>query len=332
MSEEVVCLPVRGIGEVRPGDDLADLLAAAAGLRDGDVLVVTSKVVSKAEGQVRTGSRAELLAGQTDRVVARRGPTTIVRTHHGLVMAGGGIDASNTTPGTAVLLPVDPDGSARALRERLARDGGPNVAVVVTDTSGRAWRNGQTDIAIGVAGLDALHDYAGRVDGYGNPLVVTAPAVADEIAGAADLVKGKLDRRPAAVVRGLAELVLPRGSHGAGAGVLVRDERHDMFGLGAREAVCQAVRGVTDRGFGTAAAGGAVREAMRELGVTPVLSADGDRIDVPLAAGDSPADQRRAGALQARLEALAVAHGWTATDRTGTTDTDISLRFSPVTP
>ncbi|HSE55698.1 MAG TPA: coenzyme F420-0:L-glutamate ligase, partial [Nocardioidaceae bacterium] len=125
MSEEVVCLPVRGIGEVRPGDDLADLLAAAAGLRDGDVLVVTSKVVSKAEGQVRTGSRAELLAGQTDRVVARRGPTTIVRTHHGLVMAGGGIDASNTTPGTAVLLPVDPDGSARALRERLARDGGP---------------------------------------------------------------------------------------------------------------------------------------------------------------------------------------------------------------
>jgi coenzyme F420-0:L-glutamate ligase/coenzyme F420-1:gamma-L-glutamate ligase len=204
-------LPVTGIGEVVEGDDLAGLLGAHADLRDGDVLLVTSKVVSKAEGRAVAADKASAVAAETDRVVATRGATMIVRTRAGLVMANAGVDASNTPAGTVVLLPEDPDASARRLRERLAAAGGPNVAVLVTDTFGRAWRTGQTDVAVGAAGLDVLRDYAGRVDEHGNELAVTAPAVADELAGAADLVKGKLAGVPAAVVRGLPGLVLPRG-------------------------------------------------------------------------------------------------------------------------
>jgi coenzyme F420-0:L-glutamate ligase/coenzyme F420-1:gamma-L-glutamate ligase len=177
---------VPGIGEVTAGTDLAALVVDRARLEDGDVVVVTSKVVSKAEGRVVTGGKAETLAVETDRVVARRGETSIVRTHHGLVMAAAGIDASNTTPGTLVLLPQDPDLSARVLRARLLELTGCVVAVVVSDTSGRAWRVGQTDIAIGAAGLRVLDDHAGRTDSYGNLLQVTAPALADEIAGAGD--------------------------------------------------------------------------------------------------------------------------------------------------
>ncbi len=140
-----------------------------------------------------------------------------------------------------VLLPVDPDASARALRRRLAELTGRVVGVVVTDTAGRAWREGQTDIAIGAAGVRVVEDFAGRSDGHGNPLVVTAPAVADEIAGAAELAQGKLGGRPFAVLRGRADLVLPAGDDGPGAVALVRPDGADMFGFGSREAVLRAL-------------------------------------------------------------------------------------------
>ena len=345
----VTCLPVTGVGEVRAGDDLAALLAAAAPLRDGDVLVVTSKVVSKAEGRVVTAPKDEALAGETDRVVAVRGETSIVRTHHGLVMAAAGIDASNTEPGTLVLLPADPDASARALRERVARDGGPNVAVLVTDTAGRAWRNGQTDIAVGAAGIEVLEHHAGREDGYGNVLAVTAPALADEVAGAADLVKGKLRRAPAAVVRGLAALVLPPGEHGPGAAALVRDEAHDMFGLGAREAVLHAVRRNEPRGFGAPSPAQTLAGALAEVladglagaaaggpGHDVLVADDGTAVTVELPGATDAAGGRALGRLEERAATVAYAHGWHAAgpvprvaDATGAR---VVLRFVAATP
>jgi coenzyme F420-0:L-glutamate ligase/coenzyme F420-1:gamma-L-glutamate ligase len=193
-----------GLGEILAGDDLGQLIAEAADLEDGDILVITSKVVSKAEGRFASGERDDLLPAETQQVVARRGPTTIVRNRQGLVMAGAGIDASNTPTGTVLLLPEDPDASARAIRRRIVEQTGVRVGVLISDTSGRAWRRGQTDIAIGAAGVRVEEDFAGRVDSYGNELQVTLPALADEIAGAGDLVKGKLRGCPVAVVRGLA--------------------------------------------------------------------------------------------------------------------------------
>ena len=264
----LLVVPATGIGEVRPGDDLAGLLAGAwrgAGLvpQDGDVVAVTSKVVSKAEGRLVRAAEGEdpreaAVREGTDRVVAVRGRTRIVRTHHGFVMAAAGVDASNVETGTLVLLPADPDASARALREALAERWGVNVAVVVTDTAGRAWRAGQTDVALGAAGLVVLDDHGGRTDSYGNPLVVTAPAVADEVASAAELATGKLSHSPAALVRGLGGFVLPRGDHGPGAAALVRAEDEDLFGLGAREAVLTALTALEAgrlpvRGFGAPA-------------------------------------------------------------------------------
>ncbi len=179
-----------GLPEITTESDLAALVAASTLLTDGDIVVVTSKVISKAEGRVRTGVREDAMAEETVRVVARRGPTVIVRNRLGLTMAAAGIDASNVDAGSIVLLPLDPDASARALRVRLHELTGATLGVVVTDTAGRAWREGQTDIAVGAAGLRVAEDFAGRVDAYGNDLVVTLPAVADEIAGAADLVQG----------------------------------------------------------------------------------------------------------------------------------------------
>jgi coenzyme F420-0:L-glutamate ligase/coenzyme F420-1:gamma-L-glutamate ligase len=236
-----------GAAEVVEGDDLATILVAllaTAGpdaLADGDIVAVTSKVVAKAEGRVRSVPREDAVAEETVRVVARRGSTTIVRTRHGLTIAAAGVDASNVAPGQVVLLPLDPDASARTIRRRLAELTGRTVGVVVTDTAGRAWREGQTDIAVGAAGLRVAEDYAGRVDGHGNPLVVTAPAVADEIAGAAELTQGKLGGRPFAVLRGRADLVLPAGVDGPGAAALVRPDGADMFGFGSREAVLRAL-------------------------------------------------------------------------------------------
>jgi len=241
VTTRVDVLAAEPLPEVRPGDDLAALVTAAADLRDGDVVAVTSKVVSKAEGRLVHADRAAVIEAETVRVVARRGPTTIARTGQGLTLAAAGVDASNTEPGTVVLLPEDPDGSARLLRARLLVLTGRNVAVVVSDTAGRPWREGQTDIAIGCAGLLPLEDHAGRSDTHGNLLEVTEPAVADEVAAAADLVKGKTTGRPVAVVRGLADRVLPAGTDGPGAASVLRDEAGDMFVLGAREAVYTAV-------------------------------------------------------------------------------------------
>ena len=186
-------------------------------------------------------------------MVARRGPLTIVVNRLGLTMAAAGVDASNVAPGHVVLLPEDPDASARALREGIAARAGVNVGVLVTDTAGRTWREGQTDLAVGAAGLRVLDDHAGRLDGYGNELEVTAPAVADELAGAAELAAGKLGRRPFTVIRGRGDLVLPAGDHGPGAVGLLRPDGADLFGLGAREAVLAALGArVDDRtAFGT---------------------------------------------------------------------------------
>ncbi|WP_322921340.1 coenzyme F420-0:L-glutamate ligase [Nocardioides renjunii] len=239
-----------GLPEVRAGDDLAGLvlagLAGGADLADGDILCVTSKVVSKAEGRTRVGDREAAIDDETERVVARRGATRIVRHRLGLTMAAGGVDASNVASGVVVLLPLDPDASARELRAEVHRRAGTNVGVVVTDTAGRAWREGQTDIAVGAAGVVVAEDFAGRTDTHGNPLAVTLPAVADEVAGAAELAQGKLGRRPVAVVRGRGDLVLPPGEDGPGARSLVRAEGGDLFGWGAREAVVRALAGAEE--------------------------------------------------------------------------------------
>ncbi|MBL1082230.1 coenzyme F420-0:L-glutamate ligase [Streptomyces actinomycinicus] len=200
-----------GIPEVQPGDDLAKLIAAAEpGLADGDVLLVTSKIVSKAEGRiVRAADREAAIDAETVRVVARRGTLRIVENRQGLVMAAAGVDASNTPAGTVLLLPEDPDASARAIRAGLRAALGVNVGVVVTDTFGRPWRAGLTDVAIGAAGVRVLDDLRGGTDAYGNPLSATVVATADELAAAGDLVKGKAAGRPVAVLRGLAHVVHP---------------------------------------------------------------------------------------------------------------------------
>jgi coenzyme F420-0:L-glutamate ligase/coenzyme F420-1:gamma-L-glutamate ligase len=230
---------IAGIPEIGPGADLAGLIAAAAAapggpaLLDGDILVVTSKAVSKAEGRVVTMSRDDAIAAETVRVVARRGPMTIAQTRHGLVMAAAGVDESNTAPGTVVLLPEDPDESARRLRKAVRARLGVSVGVVVTDTFGRPWRAGQTDTAIGAAGLIPLRDHRGETDAWGNVLDVTVAAVADEIAAAGDLVKGKARQIPVAVVRGLSELVTD--ADGPGARAMVRPSEEDMFRLGAAD-------------------------------------------------------------------------------------------------
>jgi coenzyme F420-0:L-glutamate ligase/coenzyme F420-1:gamma-L-glutamate ligase len=226
--------------EITAGTDLAALVGETAELRDGDVVVITSKVVSKSEGRVEPGRRAEVIERELTRVVARRGPNVIAETRHGLVMAAAGVDASNVEEGSLVVLPADPDESARRLRRRLLYLTGRNVAVLVTDTAGRAWRNGQTDMAIGCAGIQPVVDLAGTVDTFGNLLSVTAPAIADEIAAAADLVKGKTSSRPLAVVRGLEDQVLPGHEPGPGALSLARGADDDLFGLGSRDAVAAA--------------------------------------------------------------------------------------------
>lgn len=243
--------PVTGIGEVRPGDDVAALVTGAADwLRDGDVVVVTSKIVSKAEGRLvelpdrepdRTAAFDAVLAAETAESVASRGPVRIVRTHHGFVMAGAGIDASNVESSRIVLLPEDPDASARAIRAALRERHGLRVAVIVSDTMGRAWRTGQTDVALGAAGLPALRDHRGQVDPYGNELRVTEIAVVDQLAGAAELVKGKFDGVPVAVIRGMPGLTGDEPD-GPGVGILIRSAAEDLFPLGSAEAHAAGLR------------------------------------------------------------------------------------------
>lgn len=241
--------PVPGLPEVNEGDDVGELIATALpDLRDGDILVVTSKISSKAEGRVLLGvSRAEAIAAETRRVVARRGETVIAETRHGFVMAAAGVDASNTRPDTVVLLPVDPDASASAIRARIGELLGVSVGVVVSDTFGRPWRNGQTDLAVGLAGVTPALDYRGMSDDHGNALEVTLTAVADEFAAAGDLVKGKVAQTPVAVIRGLAEYTTE--DDGPGIGELIRPSADDMFRHGSRDVLFarRTVREFSDR-------------------------------------------------------------------------------------
>ncbi|KQR91566.1 MAG: coenzyme F420-0:L-glutamate ligase [Microbacterium ginsengisoli] len=231
-----------GLPEIGAGDDLVALIGAAASdqLRDGDILVVTSKIVSKAEGRfVLADDREDAITAETVRLVASRtapsGHTTrIVENRLGIVSAAAGVDASNTPEGTVLLLPVDPDASARRLAAGLRAALGVEVGVLVSDTLGRAWREGQTDHAIGAGGVQVFEDLRGGVDAEGRPLVVTQPCVADELCGAADLVKGKATRLPVAVVRGRADLVGALDRPGARS--IVRPPERDFFRLGADEA------------------------------------------------------------------------------------------------
>lgn len=240
---------IDGIGEIHEGNDLAALIGdrcdaahplfAGQALVDGDIVAVTSKIVSKAEGRLRQASdREEAISAETVRVVATRehrgGVTRIVENRLGLVMAAAGVDASNTRRGTILLLPVDPDASALAIASALRDRFGVRVGVIVSDTLGRPWREGQTDVAIGAAGIRVLQDLRGTHDAGGRRLDVSVPAVADEIAGAADLVKGKSAGLPVAVVRGLGHLVADLSE--AGAKSVVRSAGQDMFRLGSDEA------------------------------------------------------------------------------------------------
>jgi coenzyme F420-0:L-glutamate ligase/coenzyme F420-1:gamma-L-glutamate ligase len=232
MVSRLEVIPIEGIAEIRSEDDLAAVLldAITAGgeeLRTGDVLVVTHKVVSKAEGRVveivDEAAYRRLVEDEASAILRRRGDLVITQTRHGFVCANAGVDRSNTEPGTAVLLPIDPDRSAHRLRTRLERATGASIAVVVTDTFGRSWRRGLVDVAIGVSGLPAILDLRGTVDGSGNVLEVTEVAIIDEIAAAADLVMGKASRIPAAMVRGL-------DLSGSGRAVdLVRPADEDLF-------------------------------------------------------------------------------------------------------
>lgn len=233
-----------GIGEIGPGDDLVAIIAdaAAGSLEHGDILIVTSKIVSKAEGRVvRAVDREQAITDETVRVVATRehpgGVTRIVENRLGMVAAAAGVDASNTDEGTVLLLPVDPDASARAIAAGLRERTGRSVGVILSDTLGRPWREGQTDVAIGAAGVHVLDDLRGQVDAAGKPLSVTMPCVADELAAAGDLVKGKASGCPVAVVSGLGRLVGPLELPGAAA--IVRPADRDLFRLGTDEAIAE---------------------------------------------------------------------------------------------
>lgn len=265
-----------GIPEIVAGDDLAEILGDAieggaahedsTALEDGDILVVTSKIVSKAEGRmIQAADREDAITAETVRVVATRehagGVTRIVENRLGMVAAAAGVDSSNTPEGTVLLLPIDPDASARALAVDLRARFGVRIGIIVSDTLGRPWREGQTDVAIGAAGIRVIDDLRGTTDAGGRPLNVTLPAVADEIAAATDLVKGKAAALPVAVVRGLAHLVgdldLP------GARSIVRPAERDMFRLGAAEAHAEGY----DEGYAAGYAEGSGETSTN--GVTP---------------------------------------------------------------
>lgn len=231
---ELRVIPLEGIAEAVPGDDVAalvgDAVAAGPGLVDGDVVVVTHKIVSKAEGQVveladdGPDSHRHLVESEAVRVIRRRGDLVIAQTRHGFICANAGVDRSNAGAGKAILLPEDPDRSANRIRARLAHRFGVQIAVVVTDTFGRAWRRGLVDVAIGVAGIAPIDDLRGSVDTHGKVLEVSEVATVDEIAAAADLVMGKATGIPAAVIRGL-----EWAPSDEGIGPMIRPPDEDLF-------------------------------------------------------------------------------------------------------
>jgi coenzyme F420-0:L-glutamate ligase/coenzyme F420-1:gamma-L-glutamate ligase len=246
---DVTVLPIRGLPEFREGDDVGALILEAAGkmpgIVSGDVVVVTQKIVSKAEGRVvrlesvtpspeaerlavdteKDPRLAELILQESAEIVRQRGPILITQTHHGFVCANAGIDASNVGPeGTVCLLPVDPDASAARIRSSILEATGVDVAVIISDTFGRAWREGHTNIALGVAGMLPFADYVGQVDSFGYELRVTTICVADQLAGAAELVQNKLDKVPVALVRGFS---YPRGE--GSARMIMRAKENDLF-------------------------------------------------------------------------------------------------------
>jgi coenzyme F420-0:L-glutamate ligase/coenzyme F420-1:gamma-L-glutamate ligase len=228
---------VEGIGEIRPGDRLAELIATACAeppngpLADGDVLVVTQKIVSKAEGRLVEVdpedplSHKAVVEAEAVRILRRRGDLVITETRHGFVCANSGVDLSNVRRGEAALLPVDSDRSARRIRDGLRARIGVEVGVIVSDTFGRTWRRGLTDVAIGVAGIAGVVDLRGEEDALGRVMQVTEVAVADELASAAELVMGKSSGIPVAVVRG----VEPAWLRDANVGELVRPPQEDLF-------------------------------------------------------------------------------------------------------
>ena len=350
----VTVVPVTGIGEVEPGADLADLLLGALAaqgvpLQEGDCLVVSSKVVSKALGLAWTGAREDAVAAGTVRVVAERrgeggGLTQVVEAVAGPVMAAAGVDASNTGPsGAVLLLPDDPDAEAASLRTRLlTRLGLPSgtaLSVILSDTAGRPWRAGLTDLAVGSAGLHVLEDLRGETDHDGRPLAVTMRALADEVAAATDLVKGKADGIPAALVRGL-----DRGwfsPTGAGARSLVRTGPGDWFALGHVEALRTAL-GAAPGSSAAGAVGVPSVRADEALGVrvgravaltllgAPEAAADvgvdedAGSAEVALGAGDDYA----LGRLVTRLEVAAASEGLLAT-QVGRAPGTATFRLAP---
>jgi coenzyme F420-0:L-glutamate ligase len=296
-AARVEVLPVLGIGELRPGDDLAELIAEhAPPLEDGDVLVVTSKAVSKTEGRLvvldtadedaREAARQEAIDAETVRVVARRDALRIVETRHGLVLAAAGVDLSNVARNELALLPIDPDASAQLLREALRERLGVDVGVIISDSMGRPWRAGITDTAIGVAGVTAVTDPRGRTDAHGNTLVVTQVAIADELAAAGDLVKGKLGGVPVAVVRGFARDG-KLDDDGMGSRTLIRGAADDLFRLGTAEAIAL---GREDTGWAT--------------DVAPALHADATSVVSELVDVNPSLQQAFLGFLAARPDAM----------------------------
>ena len=350
----VTVAPLVGMGEVGPGADLADLLleALAAGglaLEEGDCLVVSSKVVSKALDLRWSGTREDAVAAGTVRVVAERrgevgGLTQVVESVAGPVMAAAGVDASNTGPSAEVLrLPDDPDAEAASLRvrllERLGLPPGTALSVILSDTAGRPWRTGLTDLAIGSAGLHVLEDLRGETDHDGRPLAVTMRALADEVAAAADLVKGKADGIPAALVRGLDRKWF--SPNGAGARSLVRTGPGDWFALGHVEAVRTALGAAPGSAAAEAVGVPSVRpderldlrvgrvvaltllaspEAAADVGVDEVAGS----AEVALGAGDD----YELGRLVTRLEVAASSEGLLA-EATGRAPGTATFRLSP---
>ena len=225
-------IPIEGIGEIAAGDDLAGVIASAADLLDGDVVVVTQKIVSKAEGMLEAVdpddplSHKKIVERESVRVLRRRGDLIISETKHGFVCANAGVDLSNVERGYAALLPEDPDRSARRIRDGIKARAGVNVAVIISDTFGRTWRRGLTDVAIGSAGIGPILDLRGSSDAYGREMQVTEVAVVDELASAAELVMGKAAGIPAAIVRGIPREWFRKGDvHSE----IVRNPDEDLF-------------------------------------------------------------------------------------------------------